>query len=215
MTLQHETQPIGNTPLGKRHFSFAVIADTHLNQDEAECNSPFEVNRLANGRMRQVVRELNQRELAFVVSATDADVDPNQQLTFEITAGLEDGMTLVDSTTTPGTADGVDDGNTTFPSTNPLSGTLTDTGDGVGYTTDVDASFAAGSLSPLVDGYDFAVDLGITLENLISAESSIRDADFAYETSQLTRNQVLVNSGTTALALANQTPQMVLQLLGG
>jgi flagellin len=57
--------------------------------------------------------------------------------------------------------------------------------------------------------------LGITQENLLSADSSIRDADFAYETSELTRNQVLVNSGTTALGLANQTPQMVLKLLGG
>jgi flagellin len=57
--------------------------------------------------------------------------------------------------------------------------------------------------------------LDITTENLTSAESSIRDADFAYETAQLTRNQVLVNAGTAALTLANQTPQMVLRLLGG
>ena len=47
------------------------------------------------------------------------------------------------------------------------------------------------------------------------AAEPLRDADFAYETSELTRNQVLVNSGTTALQLANQTPQMVLKLLGG
>ena len=57
--------------------------------------------------------------------------------------------------------------------------------------------------------------LGITMENLMSAESSIRDADFAYETSQLARNQVLVSAGTTVLALANQTTQSVLRLLGG
>lgn len=57
--------------------------------------------------------------------------------------------------------------------------------------------------------------LGITMENLISAESTIRDADFAYETAQLTRNQVMVNAGTAALGIAKQTPQMVLQLLSG
>jgi len=57
--------------------------------------------------------------------------------------------------------------------------------------------------------------LGITMENLAASESQIRDADFAYETSQLTRNQVLVNSSTAALTMANQTPQMVLRLLGG
>ena len=57
--------------LGKRLFTCAVITDTHLNQGETECNSPFEVNKLANGRMRQVVRMLNQGDLAFVVHLGD------------------------------------------------------------------------------------------------------------------------------------------------
>ena len=56
--------------------------------------------------------------------------------------------------------------------------------------------------------------LGITVENLMAAESAIRDADFAYETSELTRNQILVSAGTSVAALANQTPQQVLSLLG-
>ncbi len=57
--------------------------------------------------------------------------------------------------------------------------------------------------------------LTITKENLTSAESAIRDADFAYETSRLARDQVMVNAGTTILTLANQTNQSVLRLLGG
>ncbi|WP_282607770.1 metallophosphoesterase [Pelagibius sp. Alg239-R121] len=57
--------------LGSLLFSFAVITDTHLNQGEDECNSPFEVNRLANRRMRHVVRDLNQRDLAFVINVGD------------------------------------------------------------------------------------------------------------------------------------------------
>jgi len=56
--------------------------------------------------------------------------------------------------------------------------------------------------------------LGITLENLMASESVIRDADFAQETSELTREQILVNAGTSVLALAQQTPQTVLRLLG-
>jgi flagellin len=56
--------------------------------------------------------------------------------------------------------------------------------------------------------------LGITMENLSASESTIRDADFAQETSQLTRNQILVQSGTNTLQIANQIPQSVLQLLG-
>ncbi len=57
------------------------------------------------------------------------------------------------------------------------------------------------------------VSLGETLNNLIEAESSIRDADFAQESANLTRAQILVQSGTNVLALANQNPQNVLALL--
>jgi len=55
--------------------------------------------------------------------------------------------------------------------------------------------------------------LRITLENVTASESAIRDADFAVETAALTRSQILVNAGTSVLALANQTPQSVLSLL--
>ena len=55
--------------------------------------------------------------------------------------------------------------------------------------------------------------LSITLENVTSSESSIRDADFAVESSNMTRNQILVNAGTSVLGIANQTAQSVLSLL--
>lgn len=51
-------------------------------------------------------------------------------------------------------------------------------------------------------------------ENLTASNSVIRDADFALETSKLTRAQILASSGTTVLQLANQQSQQVLQLLG-
>ena len=54
----------------------------------------------------------------------------------------------------------------------------------------------------------------IALENLSASESQIRDADFAQETAELTRAQILVNAGTSTLALANSTAQNVLALLG-
>lgn len=56
--------------------------------------------------------------------------------------------------------------------------------------------------------------LNDTLANLTEAESLIRDADFAAESSALTRSQILVQSGTQVLAIANSTPQNVLALLG-
>lgn len=55
--------------------------------------------------------------------------------------------------------------------------------------------------------------LNDTLEALTDAESSIRDADFAAESARLTRAQILVQSGTAVLAIANQNPQNVLALL--
>lgn len=55
--------------------------------------------------------------------------------------------------------------------------------------------------------------LGIALENTSSAESSIRDTDFATETAALTRSQILVNASTNILQIANNQPQSVLQLL--
>lgn len=52
------------------------------------------------------------------------------------------------------------------------------------------------------------------LENVTAATSQIRDADFAIETSNLTRAQVLSQAGTSVLATANAQVQNVLALLG-
>ncbi|WP_317931657.1 flagellin [Halioxenophilus sp. WMMB6] len=52
-------------------------------------------------------------------------------------------------------------------------------------------------------------------ENVAAARSRIKDTDFAAETAELTKNQILQQAGTTILAQANQLPQAVLNLLGG
>jgi len=56
--------------------------------------------------------------------------------------------------------------------------------------------------------------LGITSENIQAAESQIRDADIASEVVNLTKFQILSQSGVSALAQANQSSQSVLSLLG-
>jgi flagellin len=56
--------------------------------------------------------------------------------------------------------------------------------------------------------------LGIALENTAAAESSIRDTDFAAETAELTRAQILGQAATQALAIANALPTSVLALIG-
>jgi flagellin len=55
--------------------------------------------------------------------------------------------------------------------------------------------------------------LSTTLENLVAAESQIRDADIAHEVALLTRNQILVQASTAMVGQANLIPQSVLQLL--
>jgi|GEM_PF-838107 len=56
--------------------------------------------------------------------------------------------------------------------------------------------------------------LNVAIENITATESNIRDADMAAETTQFTKNQILVQSGTAMLAQANLVSQNVLQLLG-
>ncbi len=57
--------------------------------------------------------------------------------------------------------------------------------------------------------------LNDTVANLTDARSSIRDADFAAESANLSRAQILVQSGTQVLQISNQNPQQVLSLLRG
>ncbi|MEM9416361.1 MAG: flagellin [Planctomycetota bacterium] len=56
--------------------------------------------------------------------------------------------------------------------------------------------------------------LNVALENISAAESTIRDTDFAKETSELTRSQVLAAAANNVLSIANAQPQSVLGLLG-
>ena len=57
--------------------------------------------------------------------------------------------------------------------------------------------------------------LSTTAENLSASNSRIRDADFAAETAELARTQVLQSAGLSVLSQANARPQQVLQLLQG
>jgi len=55
--------------------------------------------------------------------------------------------------------------------------------------------------------------LNTSSENMSAARSRIRDVDYASETAELTRNQILQQAGTAMLAQANQSSQNVLSLL--
>ena len=55
--------------------------------------------------------------------------------------------------------------------------------------------------------------LGTTSENLVAAESRIRDVDMAKEMMEMTKNNILAQAAQAMIAQANQQPQSVLQLL--
>jgi flagellin len=57
--------------------------------------------------------------------------------------------------------------------------------------------------------------LGVAAESLSAAESRIRDVDVAYETAELTRNNILQQASISILSQANAQPQAALQLLQG
>lgn len=56
--------------------------------------------------------------------------------------------------------------------------------------------------------------LGVAQENISAANSRIRDTDVAQASSEMTRNNILLQAGTATLAQANQSSQMALKLIG-
>ena len=57
--------------------------------------------------------------------------------------------------------------------------------------------------------------LQVTSQNITSAESRLRDTDFAKESAIFARNQIIYQAATAMLAQANQIPQTILQMLKG
>ena len=77
-------------------------------------------------------------------------------------------------------------------------------------------NFTRADLGAIQNRFESTIDSqAITAENLETANSRIRDADFAAETASLSRASVLQSAGLSVLSQANAQPQQVLQLLQG
>ena len=77
-----------------------------------------------------------------------------------------------------------------------------------------DVSSARAQLGALQNRLESTINnLSTTSENLSASRSRILDADFAAETAQLSRNQIIQQAGVSILAQANQQPQIALALL--
>ena len=69
-------------------------------------------------------------------------------------------------------------------------------------------SISATAITPALNS------LNVAIENITAAESFIRDTNFAFETANLARNQILGATSLNTLGVANSQPKMVLSLLG-
>jgi flagellin len=191
--------------------------------------------------MLQRVRELRVQYGNDTLSTNDKTAirDEVKQLASEITSIRDktkfNGISLLDGTGgTSGTITfqvGASDGETVSIATTSLTGgtgmtevvasatTASDAGFSALTLTDIDAAIGEvstkradfGSVQNRLDHR--LASLSTYQENLVSAESRIRDVDMADEMVQFTKAQILQQAGTSMLAQANQAPQSVLSLL--
>lgn len=97
---------------------------------------------------------------------------------------------------------------------------LTSQTDAVAAITDLDLAINSvntmrSNMGAFINRLEHAINnLDVSNTNQQAAESQIRDVDFASETADYTKNQILTQSATAMLAQANVIPQSVLQLLG-
>ena len=71
-----------------------------------------------------------------------------------------------------------------------------------------------GKLGAMMNRFENVISvLNVSSENASAARGRIVDADFAVETANLSRSQILQQAGTAMVAQANQLPQNVLSLL--
>jgi flagellin len=101
-----------------------------------------------------------------------------------------------------------------------INGMFPGTGAGTMNLGTIDNAIAAisthrGTFGAATNRLEYTVNsLGVAQENLMAAESRIRDVDMAQEMANMTRLQILQESGIAMLAQANSTQSAVLRLLG-
>lgn len=214
-----------------------------LNQGVRNANDAISLAQTGEGALQEVTTALQRiREIAVqAVNSTNSDKDRASlqeevsQLQAEITriSGTEfNGTAIIGASATSFNFQvGANAGDT-------IKVTTTNITSAAGYTSvvtggTVSATSGASKLLSAVDGYldqvnGFRAELGAVqnrfesvirngqnvVENLTASRSRIQDADFAAETANLTRAQILQQAGVAMLSQANALPQNVLALLG-
>ena len=147
------------------------------------------------------------------LSATGGSGDINIAATATTNASallVETGLTAANKAATPGT-----------PQTGFAALSVNSTAESDNAIVAMDAALRAingarADLGAIQSRFETTVEnLSVNAENLSASRSRIMDADFAAETANLSRTQILQQAGTAMVAQANQLPQQVLKLLQG
>ena len=191
---------IGESLQRMRELSVQSANSTNSSTDRANLNEEYtalasEVTRVIEGTKFNGNSLLNASagDMAFQVGADNAATDQITVSLTDISAG--DGMTAA------------------------LAGGITSSAEALARMTNLDAAInevtsARSNLGSVQNRFESVVaNLSTTSENLQAAKGRIVDADFAVETSNMSRAQVLQQAGNAMLAQANQAPQQVMSLL--
>jgi flagellin len=142
--------------------------------------------------------------LSVAANAINLQVGPNAGGNNVLTVTLPD-LVTADPNATIGTLDAV--------LAQFVTGTMTNVLDDIDIYTD-SVSAARANMGAVQNRLEYTIEsLGIYQENLMAAESRIRDVDMAQEMTNFTKLQILQQSGTAMLAQANQASASVLSLL--
>jgi flagellin len=139
---------------------------------------------------------------AQVNSANEASIGIGSVNTASIGKVVSNGTVYTLADLGSGKAAAVNNGNTTLAQ-NIVNEAINDVSNLRGRL----GAFQANTLTSTINS------LNVALENVSSSESAITDTDFATETSNLTRSQILVQAAGSVLKTANSAPQSVLSLL--
>jgi len=183
------------TDVLQRMRELAVQAQNGSNGTSDRANLDTEFQQLS-AEITRIATQTKFNGTAIVGSGAGAQ-------TFQVGANNGDTMTITTSTVTTVTGDIL------------TSGAASTAMSGIDAALDTITTSRA-TYGAAMSRFQFAIsNLQITGENQSAARGRIMDADFAAETANLSRAQILQQAGTAMVAQANQLPQQVLQLLKG
>ena len=206
-----------------------------LNQAARNANDGISLAQTAEGALAEVTNNLQRiRELAVQSANATNSVNDRLALDAEVQTLIEEidrvaadttfnGVQLLDTAATLSFQIGANSGETVDVDTVNVDGVIAgDVTDVLNANTMLDAvdtalttvNGARADLGAAQNRFDSIVrSVQTTSENLSASRSRIVDADFAAETANLTRAQILQQAGTAMLSQANSAPQNVLALL--